>query len=231
MKLAFGTVFKWNAQTVGELTNISGIESTLDMIPATTHQSADYHKEVIPGLIDPGEVSIEGFLSETDANGQMAMLNDFNSRTKREAIIELPPSTGAKWTFNGYVTSIKIGDSPIDGGIPFSAKIKPTGKPVFSVATSAGMTALSISNSAVLTPVFNTNTLEYVATVLTGVSSVTFTPTAVSGVITVNDSVVATGQASSAITLGAAGSITPVVVKVTEANKAPKTYKFSVVRA
>ncbi len=74
-------------------------------------------------------------------------------------------------------------------------------------------------------------TYDYVATVLTGVSSVTVTPTATAGVITVNGTVVATGQASGAIALGAAGSVTTVTIVVTESAKVAKTYTVRVARA
>jgi hypothetical protein len=163
------------------------------------------------------------------------MMTDFNARTSRAGVITFPASIGTSWTFTGFITAIKIGDAPLNGAIPFSAKIKPTGKPTLAVATSAGMSAVTISNSAVLAPTFAIGTFIYVATVLTGVSSLTFTPTAAAGVITITangqSQVVTTGQASSAIALGSAGSITPVVVTVQETNKAPKTYTFYIDRA
>jgi hypothetical protein len=65
---------------------------------------------------------------------------------------------------------------------------------------------------------------------LTDVASITVTPTAAAGVITVNGNAVTSGEASSAITLGAAGSNTTITVVVTETNKAPKTYTIVVVR-
>ena len=58
-----------------------------------------------------------------------------------------------------------------------------TGKPTFAVAVSAGMSNLALSDSS--WPAFAIGTYEYVATVLTGVASITITPTA-AGVITVN---------------------------------------------
>ncbi|WP_425291261.1 hypothetical protein [Dehalococcoides mccartyi] len=46
-----------------------------------------------------------------------------------------------------------------------------------------------------------------------------------------NGNVVATGIASSAITLGAAGSVTVITIVVTETGKAPKTYTIYLSRA
>lgn len=229
--LAFGTTFTWGGVAVTKLTAINGIEISVDTVETTTHSSADAYKEYIAGLIDAGEVSLEGNYEYSDTTGQQAMLTDLNARTAKTGVITFPAATGTTWTFTGIITALKIGDAPVDGVIPFSATIKPTGKPVFAVAASAGMSAVSLSNSAVLYPTFAIGTFDYVATVLTGVASITVTPTAAAGVITVNGSVVATTVASSAIPLGAAGSVTPITVVIAEANKAPKTYNFKIARA
>ncbi len=223
---SFGTAFSWGGVTIAGLTAINGIELSIDMLDSTTHQASDYTKTVIPGLIDPGEVVLEGGFDYTDTPGQVAMMTDAQARTNRTGVITFPAATGATWTFSGYITKIKIGDAPIDGKLPFSVSIKPTGKPTFAIATSTGLTTpfFTISNSAVITPAASGSVYDYVATVLTGVTSVTVTPTATAGVITVNGNVVATGVASSAITLGAAGSVTTITIVVAETNKAPKTY-------
>jgi hypothetical protein len=231
---SFGTTFSWNGQVVANLNKINGIELSVDSVDTTTHQSANAYKDSDPGLVNAGEVSIEGFFEVTDTNGQQAMLTDASARTTRTGIITFPSGI-ASWTFTGYITKIKIGDAPVDGKIPFSASIKPKGKPTFAIATSVGMSALAISGSAVITPVFAIGTFEYIATVLTGVSSVTVTPTAANHTITVTangaSQTVISGQASSAIALGAAGTNTTITITVQEANKAPKTYTVRVARA
>ena len=234
---AFGTTIAWNSQTVAGLTAINGVELSADMLDVTTHQSANFYKEFIPGLLDAGEVSLEGQFDYTDVNGQQAMLTDFNNRTSRTAVITFPASTGTTWTLTGYISKIKVGDAPIDGKIPFTASIKPTGKPTFAVATSAGLTTpfFTVSNSGVIVPTAAQATLEYTINWLTGVTSFTITPTAAAGVITVTangaSQVVASGNASSAIALGSAGSMINMTVVVQETAKAPKTYLMHCVRA
>lgn len=234
MKLGYGTTFSWNGQTVAKIKAINGIELSVDMVDVTTHQSANAYKEVEPGLIDAGEVTLDGLFDETDTAGQQAMLADLNSRLSRAAVITFPSSI-ASWSFTGYISKLKIGDAPVDGMIPFTASIKPTGKPIFAVTASTGMSALTLSNSAVLTPTFAIGTFDYVATVLTGVTSITVTPTAAAGTIVVTangvSQTVSTGVASSAISLGAAGSVTTITISVTETGKAPKTYTIRVARA
>jgi hypothetical protein len=202
-------------------------------VDVTKHQSADHFTESIPGMLTAGDVSLTGNYVYSDTTGQHAMLTDMLARSVKTGIITFPSSTGTTWTFSGYPTACKIGDAPVDGKIPFSATIHPTGKPTFAVATSAGLTTtfFAISESAVITPAPANDTYTYVATVLTGITSVTVTPTATAGTITVNGNTVATGEASSAITLGAAGSVTEITIVVTETSKAPVTYTVYVSRA
>jgi hypothetical protein len=183
-------------------------------------------------MINPGTLPIAGFFEESDANGQIAMLTDMNAKTTRQAIITLPDSI-ATWTFNAFITKWKIGEAGMDGAIPFTAELQITGKPVFAVTTSTGLTTpfFAISNSAVINPAPAGNVYTYVATVLTAVASVTVTPTASAGTITVQGNTVASGVASSAVTLGSAGSVTPITIVVTETGKAPKTYTIYLSRA
>lgn len=230
---SFGTKLSWNSKEVAELTNINGIELSADTIDTTTHQSVDNYKEFEIGLLDAGEVSIEGNFDYTDTEGQHAMLADFASRTKRNVVVTFPSATGATWSFTAGITKIKIGDAPVDGVIKFSASLKVSGKPTFAVAASTGLTTpfFSIDESAVLAPAAAGDKYTYVATVLSTVASVKVTPTAAAGVITVNGVAVTSGEASGSITLGAAGSVTEVVIVVIEANKSPKTYKVYVTRA
>lgn len=232
-KHAFGTTFSWNSVTVAELSAINGIEISVDSVDVTTHESADSFKEYLPGLLDAGDVTLEGFFDYTDTTGQQAMLTDAYARTSRTGVITFPSATGTTWTFTGFITNIKIGDAPVDNAIPFEATIKVTGKPTLAVAASTGLTTpfFVISESAVVTPDEAGDEYTYVATVLTGVSSVTVTPTATAGTITVNGTTVATGEASGAITLGAAGSVTTITIVVTETSKSPKTYTIYLSRA
>ena len=228
---AFGTTFKWNNATIATLTAINGIEIAVDAIDVTTHQSPDYYKETKPGLIDAGEVSLEGYFDYTDTAGQQAMLTDLNSRTSRTGIITYPAATGATWTFTGYITNLKIGDAGIDNVIPFSATIKPTGKPTFAVATVVGMSAIGFSNDVLIMPAFAIGTFEYVVTITNGQTSTVITPVDASAgeIITITSGgvsqTVATGEASSAVAV-AADEMTDIVIVISHASKASKTYTF-----
>jgi len=224
---AYGTTFTWNSQAVAGLTAINGIELTVADIDVTTHQSSNAYTEFIPGLITAGDVSLEGFFDYTDTAGQQAMLTDLNNRASRTGVITFPSATGTTWTFTGYITALKIGDAPVDGAIPFSATIKPTGKPTLAVAASNNLSGLTIT-TATLYPAFDAAIYDYTGT-STG-DSVTVTPSASAGTITVNGNTVVSGEASSTIDIGSSGDMTTVTIIVAETNKAPKTYTIRIAK-
>lgn len=226
---AFGTKFNWDGKQVASLNNIGGVEFNVDTVDVTTHDSEGAFKEFIAGLLDAGAVPISGFFDHEDTEGQLAMVADCAARAIKPATIIFPVSTGAQWDFNGLITNIKVGDTPTDDGIPFSATVKVSGKPTLTIATATGLTNLTM-DGATLIPAFDEEIKDYVATATEPTETVTVTPTA-SGTIKVNGNVVATGQASGNITLGDAGTITVITIEVAEENKATKKYTISVARA
>jgi len=230
---AFGTELSIDSVDIAELTNIGGVNIAMDTIDVTNHNSADAYREFIGGLVDAGEVSVEGNFYPGDA-GQVALLTALNSRTAKPFVVTFPETVGAAWSFNALVTSFMAADAPIDSALPFSASLKITGKPTLTVNASTGLTTpfFAVSGAGtVIVPAASGSVYDYVVNIATGVSSVTITPTAAAGVITVDGNVVATGVASSAIALGAAGSITEAVIVVQETGKTAKTYTLQLVRA
>jgi predicted secreted protein len=226
---AFGTKFNWDGKQVASINNIGGVEFNVDTVDVTTHDSEGAFKEFIAGLLDAGDVPISGFFDHTDTDGQLAMVADCASRLIKPATIVFPASTGTQWAFNGLITNIKVGDAPTDDGIPFSATIKISGKPILTVTTAAGLTNLAVTG-ATLVPAFSAAVKGYIATASAATETITVTPTA-AGIIKVNGTVVTSGSASGNIALGEAGSITSIIIEVTEENKAPKVYTISVARA
>jgi len=230
---AFGTSITIDSAAIAELTNIGGVDISMDTIDVTNHDSSDAYREFIGGLIDAGEVPIEGNFYPGDA-GQVALLTALNARTASAFVITFPASVGATWTFNALVTGFMAAEAPVDGVLPFSATLKISGKPALAVTASTGLTTpfFTVSGAGTLiVPAASGSVYGYVVNIATAITSVTITPTAAAGVITVNDNIVATGVASSAITLGAAGSITEAVIVVQEIGKTAKTYNLQLVRA
>ena len=233
-KIGYGATLTWNSETVVELSRIGAVRLGVTKVDATSHDSPDSYKEVIPGLIDPGDVEIEGYFRPDDSVGQKAMLDDLNSRTQRAFIIAFPTALSTTtWAGNAYLTGFEAGELTPEGIIPVRMTMSISGKPTLGVTGSAGLTTpfFAISESAVIVPAPANAVYEYVATVLTGITSVTVTPTATAGVIKVNGNIVATGEASSAITLGVAGSVTEITITVTETGKSTKTYTIWLARA
>jgi hypothetical protein len=230
--LGYSASLVWNGVTVAGLTKISGLKYHVEAIDGTTHQSPSAHKEYFPGLVDVGDVNVEGFFDYADSPGQLAMVSDMKARIVRAAKITFPASLAAEWPFTGFIIDCEPASFSVDGLIPFTATIKVTGVATLGLTASTGLTTpfFSMNNSAVISPAPSGSVYDYVATVLTGITSIIVTPTASAGVITVNGNVVASGVAASAITLGSAGSITIITIVVTETNKIPKTYIIRVDR-
>lgn len=231
-KSAQGVVtISWNGSTVAEVKKIGEPKKTVDMKDVTPINETNGYSQSLPTLKKGEEFTLEGNFYPSDA-AQVAMEADFESQMEREYIIT---STNPVWTLtgNGYISAFGLTGLETSGVQGFTASIHPTSKPTLAVTASTGLTTpfFSISESAVIVPAAAQATYTYVATVLTGIASVTITPTASAGVIKVNGSTVTTGQASSAITLGAAGSVTAATITVTETGKTTKTYTIYITRA
>ncbi len=130
--IGYGVVFTWHALTVGQLTRIGSVPLTVTKVDATTLTSADAYKEYLPGMIDPGDIELEGWLDPDDA-GQTALLVDMNARTEQAWIITFPAAiSSATWNGNGYCTAFAAGDATPEGMVPFSASITPSNKPTLT---------------------------------------------------------------------------------------------------
>ncbi len=130
---AFGTKLFIGGYEVAELQTISGPSMSADAIDATSHDSPNEFREFIAGVKDGGEISIEGNLVASDANGQVVLEGDVADGGNALYHIILP-SAEAEWLFNGYATAWN-NTAPFDDKLGFSATIKVTGKPVLSVPT------------------------------------------------------------------------------------------------
>lgn len=237
MPATTGTDFliKVNTGTVGVpiWTTVGGQRSgTLNMgadeADFTSKDSSGWHEG--EPVIRNWSVDFDALLIEGDA-GLVALEDAYMDNEKVQVQVAMPSGK----VYSGYATLSDFSyegpydsESTASGSLTGSGELAPTG-----TAKSTGLTTpfFVISQSAVVTPVKAGDVFDYIATVLTGVTSVTVTPTAAAGDITVNGNVVATGVASSAITLGAAGTNTTIQIVVTETDKQPKTYTIRVARA
>lgn len=126
---AFGTTLTIDATPVAELTNIGGPNVTADALDVTSHDSADDYKEFVAGLLDGGEVSLEGNLT-TAAAGNV-MMDAANARNLVAVVITFPTTPTIAWSFNGIVTGFSTG-APVADKLSFSGSIKVTGIPTLA---------------------------------------------------------------------------------------------------
>ena len=133
---AFGTHFilgtTSTAQAVANLTNISGPGVSADTIDVTAHDSADAFREFVAGVIDGGEIRLEGNLVSAAAGN--VILTELAARTSTTCVIQYSTAANACWKFEGIVTGFE-NDAPYDGKIGFSASVKVDGKPTLAATT------------------------------------------------------------------------------------------------
>ncbi len=235
--LGFGTLLAVDRgsgyATVARNVELGEFGPEADDVETTSHDSSAGHREFIRGLVDSGELSFTGiWVGDTTQTDLMAdLIEGTGAADSIDAWKITIPGGYGTFICQGFLTSFKISPQ-MDGRVECSGTIKLTGVASFATTVSAGLTTpfLAFGSSGVCSPAASQTVTTYVVTVLTAVTSITVTPTAAAGVITVNGAVVASGVASTAIALGSAGSLTTITVVVTETAKAPKTYTITVVR-
>jgi predicted secreted protein len=221
---------------IAEVTSIGDIGLDADTIDVTNNDSANNVKEFIGGLLDGGDIAIEGNLIVGNTTGQIAMWNALKARTVQTFVMTFPVAITATWTFSAVVTAFKT-KQPIKDQLGFSAKLKVSGLPVLAISASVNATTIAISVGTIV-PAWSATIYEYADAVVTGTASVTVTVNdATAASITVYDSftdgttVCTSGNPSAAQNLGAAGSITKLTITCTDTGKVPTIYVIWVVRA
>lgn len=238
-EIGYGTTFTWDGDPVGELTRIGPVSIALSKQDSTTLGAANAFKTWIPGLLDPGDVDIEGWFRPDDT-GQAGMIADMLTRTVKAFIITFPTAiSSSTWTGSAYVTAFTAGDATPEGIVPWTAKITISGKPTLGVTASAGMTVLvaeeeDASNIPYL-PACAVGTYNYVANgpVDTTCDYIKLTVTA-AGVITATalgvEHILTSTLISEAIIIDVATKVTPIYIKVQEALKSPRNYTLWIQR-
>lgn len=231
-QIGYGTTLSWGAQPVGELTRIGPVNLTITKQDTTNLAPTSATKTILPGLIDPGDIEIEGWFTPSDT-GQALMRADMLSRTVKEFIITFPTTVSSStWTGNAYCTALAAGDITPEGVIPFTATLSITGLPVLGVTAAGAATDILITGDVggALTEVPTFAGTTYIYSVDTSADA-TFTVTVTAAAaddITMNID----GGADIALTSGVAsanqdantGVINTVVITVAEDLKSPRIY-------
>ena len=226
----------WNYRKVLEIANISGPSQKRDVIDMTSHDSADGFKEFAAGLIDAGEISIEGNMILSDALGQIAFHTDIQAGTARAGYLVLPAATGGSISFTGIGQGFEP-SFPDDDKVGVSGSLKVTGKPTLLTTGSTGLSALTgIEDTGAaaltITPTPAAGTYAYACTVNTASAHIHLTVTATSHTVYIQGAAEATGVQSAAIALGAAGTTTDIliIVYLTAGTASPRLYTLTVTR-
>lgn len=136
MQIWAGSSGSWTKTTVANITKISPPKGKTDSIDTTVLASTSGYKTSMPGLIDPGEMSIEGFLyygKASDTSNQSSLYTAFVGRTTGHYGINF--ASGAVLDFDGYVTAFELDDVSSNEPQTFKASIKVSGQPTFTPAT------------------------------------------------------------------------------------------------
>lgn len=239
-RLGYGTLLqRWTDGdwlTIAEQLKIDGPNLSSDDVEVTNHDSPGGIKEYIPALMDTGEVNFEGNFIPGNTS-QQQLITDQKNRIVSDWRIVLPTADSIdnreKWSFQGYIKGLSF-SSPVPSQMTISGTMKLAGEAILSSTYSADLTALVVtgSDSGALDPIpeLTAEVYEYGYVAGADDASCTVTPTKAGGTFTlyVNNVVVASGQASAAISLN--DGINHISVKVAETDKAPRLYALTVIK-
>ena len=117
--------------TITEIVSVSAPGFSADTIDVTTHNSPTRFRDFVKGLIDPGEIAVEGNFNYADYGiAYIAM-----ATTSMQSVTITVPTSPSTTTFvcNGLVTGLEV-DDPHDDKVGFNATIKISGKPTITNA-------------------------------------------------------------------------------------------------
>lgn len=235
---AYGTFLIWNYHKVLEIASLSGPSQSMDPIDLTSHDSTDSFKDYVAGLIDGGEVSIEGNFIKGDANGQIKFHTDMQAGTKRSCFIVMPMAVGGAWSFEAIASGFGS-EYPFDSKMGISGTLKITGKPTLLTTQCAGMSGLTgfeydgaVEGEALsITPAVAVDTYAYVCEVSdSDQDGVKLTITAAAHTIYANGVSRTSGVQGATIALGAVDSETDIFIIVYKAAEAGRLYTLTVTR-
>jgi hypothetical protein len=120
---------------IGALTTVELPGYTVTDIDVTSHGSADFFREYLPGLTEGGNISGEIEFDHTDTQHR-AIQDSETGRVKVNYKIELPFATGSTTKANvvwpGYINSFGPISAPMDDKYTAPISVKVAGKPTFT---------------------------------------------------------------------------------------------------
>lgn len=136
---AFGTVLQMSDgaaspafTAIAGLTNIDGPGVSVESLDATAHDSASAARQKLPGLVDGGQVTIEGYYDPADPthDGTTGIAGVATDRAVRDFRIIDVDDANSQTDFSGFFVEFRR-TAPFDGLLGFTATIEVTGVPTF----------------------------------------------------------------------------------------------------
>lgn len=112
---------------VGDVTNIGGPSGSASILPASDLDSTHVEKAI--GLLDEGQVSVEGHFAANTDTYQAQMRTDRNAKTLRNMRIIF--SNGEQADFACYIMTFNVG-AQVDTLIAFESTLEITGAVTWS---------------------------------------------------------------------------------------------------
>jgi len=124
---------------IGEVLGVTPPTFTMGTIDISNHQTTDYYREFLPGLIDSGTVTFTANYVSSSSWANDLVTSVMADRAKINWKVELSTAEAATssqnvWYGNGYITNYQL-ITANDQAVTYSLSIKVTAKPTFSADT------------------------------------------------------------------------------------------------
>jgi hypothetical protein len=219
----------------GEVIDAQSPSSTLDTTDTTSHNNLAGVKTDRPTWISNGTMSVDmNYVGNTE---QDALFTMYYAKTVSTWYIVAPVAFTRAWSFQGYLSELPTPKFDKSGNASMSFKVKVTGQVTAITTAVVGLTTPFVSvtdqgsTSLTLSPAAANATYAYQVTTDLADTGVKVTPTdgTSNEVIYVNNTLVASGAASGAITIGtSAGDVIMVPVVIFKTACVPKVYWIEV---
>jgi predicted secreted protein len=120
--------------TIAEIKSISGPSLSLDTADATNMASTGGWREVIPTILNGGDITLEVNYDPADATlgaGSGGLIDDMENKTLRNFKLVMSDSGTTTWTFAGYVTAFSP-DFSFDDVVTASITVTISGQPTLA---------------------------------------------------------------------------------------------------
>lgn len=114
---------------IAKVTSIGEVAFEADEIETTTLDNTDNYRTYMQGLIDAGELEIEGNFDKADTT-QSPLLTDLNSGAVNK--YKITGTSGWSLVFDGFVKKFGLGEKTAEGLQTFSSTLRLSGKPTYA---------------------------------------------------------------------------------------------------